>query len=474
VADVTKTPPTDSKEKLLDSSATALAKVIRTKQVSSEEVVRTFLARIEHVNPQLNAVVQLRAEAALAEARAADKALAAGNPHGPLHGVPMTVKDSFDTAGVISTGGTKGRAAFIPRQDATAVARLRAAGAIVLGKTNTPELTLAFETQNLLYGRTNNPYDVTRTPGGSSGGAAAILATSGSPLDLGSDTGGSIRLPAHFCGIAGLKPTAGRVPRTGHVVSFDGPLQALTHVGPLARFVEDLSLVFPLLAGVDGIDPAIVPVPLNDPKKVAIKQLKVAFFTDNGIAPATPATKTTVAAAAKALSAVGVPVEEARPEPIKDTFELFTGLVQADGGAWVRRLLQKYGTTETALEGFLAQASANVKPTADYTGLLERWDLFKSQMLSFWQGYDVLLCPVNAHPAIPHGTTLQDSGLAAYSYTMTHNLTGWPAVVVRGGTSPEGLPIGVQIVARPWREDVALVVAQHLETAVGGWHRSSL
>jgi amidase len=150
------------------------------------------------------------------------------------------------------------------------------------------------------------------------------------------------------------------------------------------------------------------------------------------------------------------------------------GLVQADGGAWVRRLLQKYGTTETALEGFLSQASANAKPTADYTGLLERWDLFKSRMLGFWRDYDVLLCPVNAHPAIPHGTTLQDPGLAAYSYTMTHNLTGWPAAAVRGGTSQEGLPIGVQIVAPPWREDIALAVAQQLEAILGGWQRSSL
>jgi amidase len=215
-------------------------------------------------------------------------------------------------------------------------------------------------------------------------------------------------------------------------------------------------------------------VPLNDPQKVEIKKLRGAFFTDNGIAPATPTTKATVEAAAKALAAAGATVEEARPEPVKETFELFAGLFVADGWAWVRRLLQKYGTTETTLEGSLSRASANAKPTPDYTGLMERWDHFKSRMLSFWRDYDVLLCPVNVHPAIPHGTTLQELGLAAYSYTMTHNLTGWPAVVVRGGTSQEGLPIGVQIVAHPWREDVALAMAQHLETVLDGWQHPPL
>src|SRR4029453_19321103 len=192
---------------LIDASVNWLAKAILTKTVSSEEVVRAFLSRIEAVNPKINAVVQLRAQEAIEEARAADKLLQTSKDVGPLHGVPFTVKDSFDTAGIVSTGGLKGRSSFVPATDATAVARLRSAGAILLGKTNTPELTLAFETNNLVYGRTNNPFDLERTSGGSSGGAAAILSVSGSPLELGSDTGGSIRLPSHYCGIAGLKPT---------------------------------------------------------------------------------------------------------------------------------------------------------------------------------------------------------------------------------------------------------------------------
>jgi amidase len=457
---------------IIDASVVRLANAIRTKQVSSEEVVRAFLRRIEQVNPRINAVVQPCGEAALADARAADKELHAKTLRGPLHGVPFTVKDSFETAGVISTAGLKGRAAFVPDKDATAVARLRAAGAILLGKTNTPELTLAFETNNLVYGRTNNPYNLERTSGGSSGGAAAILASSGSPFDVGTDTGGSIRLPSHFCGIVGLKPTQGRVPRTGHIISFDGPHQFLTHIGPMARYVEDLALLLPILAGPDGVDPSIVPLSLNDSGKVELKKLRTAFFTDNGDVPATPDTAAVVKEAAKKIGDAGAVVTEARPEPIRDAYELYVGILWADGGAWARRLLQKTGTQEALLEQRLSQFKAI--PIGDYTALLERWDQFKSQMLRFWQNYDVLICPVNAHPAIPHGTTYQGRNLAAYGYTMAFNLTGWPSAVVRCGTSAEGLPIGVQVVAPPWREDVSLAVAQHLQIAFKGWRRPEI
>ena len=243
-----------------------------------------FQARIGEVNDRLNAVVQQTGERATSEAKHADAALARGDILGPLHGVPITLKDSIDTEGVVTTGGTKGRAGFVPDQDSTVAARLRAAGAILLGKTNTPELTLAGETNNLIYGQTNNPYDVSRTPGGSSGGAGAIVASGGSPLDMGSDTGGSIRLPAHFCGIAGIKPTSGRVPRTGHIVPYGlGALDSLTQIGPMARFVEDLVLALPIISGPDWRDPAIVPMPLDDPSDVDIGGLRVAMHTDNGV-----------------------------------------------------------------------------------------------------------------------------------------------------------------------------------------------
>ncbi len=225
------------------ASAVDLASAIRAREISSEEVVRACLRRIEEVNSRINAVVLLTADAALAEAREADQALAGGKLKGPLHGVPMTLKDSLDTAEIVSTGGTSGRAGFVPEEDATVVARLKAAGAILLGKTNTPELTLSFETDNRVYGRTNNPYDLTRTSGGSSGGAAAIVAAGGAAFDIGSDTGGSIRLPCHFCGTAGIKPTSGRVPRTGHIISYGGIHDGLTQLGPIARYVRDLGLI---------------------------------------------------------------------------------------------------------------------------------------------------------------------------------------------------------------------------------------
>ena len=460
-------------DELIYTSATAIAQAIREKRVSATEVVEAHLQRIEAVNPALNAVVQVAGARARLEALAADQALARGELRGPLHGVPMTIKDSLDTAGIISTGGTTGRATLVPGQDATVVARLRAAGAILLGKTNTPELTLAGETDNLVYGRTNNPYDLARTPGGSSGGASAIIATGGSPFDIGSDTAGSIRLPAHFCGIAGIKPTSGRVPRTGHIVPFGlGAVDALTQLGPMARYVADLSLILPIIAGVDWRDPAIVPMPLGDPKSVSITELRVAMYTDNGIMAPTPETAAAVCAAAAALVEAGAHVEENRPAMLERSADLANKLSGADGRAWVRRLLQRAGTTE--MHPMLRQRfdEAKAVEVAEYTALLEEVDRFRSGMLSFMEQYDVILCPTCAYPAPPHGQLLTDA--KSTSYTRAYNQTGWPGAVVRGGTSPEGLPIGVQVVARPWREDVALAVAQHLETALGGWQRPTL
>ena len=301
-------------DEILYGSAAALAEAIGSGKLSSAEVVEAHLKRIDQVNPRLNAVVQVRAEAALEDARRADADRARGVLHGPLHGVPMTIKDSLDTEGVVTTGGTKGRQGYVPQRDSTVVARLRGAGAILLGKTNTPELTLAAETDNLVYGRTDNPYDPSRTPGGSSGGAAAIVAAGGSPFDMGSDTGGSIRWPAHCCGIAGIKPTSGRVPRTGHVVPYGlGARDILTQNGPMARFVDDLALLLPIISGPDWRDPAIAPVPLGDPSQVAMKDLRVAVHTDNGVVPATPPVAGAVDAAAAALTDAGAAVEGPAP-----------------------------------------------------------------------------------------------------------------------------------------------------------------
>jgi amidase len=456
---------------LTNASATALARAIRNREVSVYEVVTACLARIEAVNPQLNAVVQLAPDA-LEQAQAADAALARGEVKGPLHGVPMTIKDSFDTAGVISSWGTPGRAGYVPNRDATVVARLKAAGAILLGKTNTPEFTLSFETDNPIYGQTNNPYDLSRTSGGSSGGAAAIVAAGGSPFDIGTDTGGSIRQPAHFCGITGIKPTSGRVPRTGHAVPPGGLVDMLTQVGPMARFVEDLALILPIIAGPDGQDPAIAPVPLGDPEAVVLKGRRAVLYTDNGLQVPTPEIVDAVRDAAEALEAAGVNFEERRPPGIEETLELLGGLMRGwDGGAWARLLLARAGTAESdsTLDRFL---NAPALPPEALVHLIDRWDRFRSQMLTFLNGYELILAPVNAYPALPHGEARPK--YQGFSYTITYNLTGWPGAVVRVGTSPEGLPIGVQLVARPWREDIALAAAHHLEEIFGGWQRPPL
>jgi amidase len=463
-------------DELVYASVTSLARAIREKQVSSQEVVGAYIHRIEAVNPQLNAVVQLTADTGLTQAKEADAALARGESKGPLHGIPITIKDSFDTAGVISTAGTKGRASYVPQQDATAVARMRAAGAIVLGKTNLPELSLAYESNNLIYGRTNNPYDLSRTPGGSSGGESAIIAAGGSPLGLGTDGFGSIRIPAHFCGITGLKPTSGRIPFTGLMPPAFGASARLRHVGPMARYVGDLSLTLPILAGMDWRDPATVPMLLDDPRKVELKSLRVAFYTDNGIMTPTHETIRTVQTAVHALVDAGAFVEEARPAGIEQSYEIFRDLFAADGGAGVQRLLQVAGTID--IHPFVQQFGDILRPyamtTAEFSSLLVRWDMFRSTLLSFLEKYNVIICPVCATPAWPHSATITEEQFFAGSYSITYSLTGWPGVAVRGGTSPEGLPIGVQVVARPWREDVALAVAQHLETVLGDWQRLNL
>ena len=452
-------------DELLLASAKSLADAIRKKEVSSVEVVDAYIKRIEEVNPCLNAVVQLTAEKAHAQAREMDASVMRGDIKGPLHGVPMTIKDSFDTCGVISTGGTKGREGYVPERDATVVARMRAAGAILLGKTNTPELTLAFETDNLVYGRTNNPYDPSRTPGGSSGGAAAIIAAGGTPIDIGSDMAGSIRLPAHFCGISGIKPTSGRVPRTGHIIPFGmGALDSLTQIGPMARFVEDLITVLPVICGVDYKDPSIIPMPVGCPEKINIKDLSVAVHTDNGRVLPKLEISEAVKAAATALEDAGACVEEDRPAILGTNINIMT----ADCG-WIRRLLKEAGTEE--IHPWLNLYFDNEKQTSsfEFMQIMEKWDIFRSEMLSFMESYDVIICPVNISPAIPHGTWLNKENRRGFSYTMTYNLTGWPAAVARAGTSPDGLPIGVQIVGLPWREDVVLAVAGHIETALGGY-----
>lgn len=456
---------------LIYASAKTIAGAIAAKEVSSREVLEACLERIERVNPKLNAVVHMDAETARLKAQKADDELAKGHIQGPLHGVPMTIKDNLDTVGMVSTGGTKGRSSFVPKEDATVVGRLRRAGAILIGKTNTPELTLAYETDNLIYGRTNNPYDFSRTSGGSSGGAAAIVAAGGVPFDIGSDTGGSIRLPSHFCGTAGIRPTSGRVPRTGHILPPGGHLDALTQIGPMSRYVEDLVMILPIIAGIDWKDAAIIPMSLGDPDDIDLSKLRIAFHTDNGIATPTADIQTAVKSVADNLADAGASVTEACPDGIEQATELFAGVNVVDGGAGIRMLLNMYGTDEPHpwIQDIIDMAEAGQPSGSQFFELLFNLDGFRNRMLSFMKEYDVIICPVNATPALLHGSAA--SQMPNFSYTYTYNLTGWPGAVVRVSSTPDGLPIGIQIVARPWREDVALKVAGYLEKVFGGWQK---
>jgi amidase len=338
-----------------------------------------------------------------------------------------------------------------------------------MGKTNTPDLTLAFETTNLVYGRTNNPYDLERTSGGSSGGAAAIVAAGGSPFDIGTDTGGSIRLPSHFCGVVGLKPTSGRVPRTGHIVDYRGVAQGLTHVGPLARHVEDLALVFGLIAGPDGIDPHVVPAPLGDPWAVKVAGLRIAHFTKLPPLEPTAETASAVEGAVLALEKAGARTSALGEIPDSwRIYETYTKLLFGDGGASVLRLLDQWGTGACPLRERMA--SAPNLSAGEYTAHCEWIDAWRSRMLTLFANHDAIVCPANSGPAPRHGTFDR----ASAAYTQVFNLTGWPSTVVRAGTSQEGLPLGVQVVAHPWREDVSLAVARHLEGALGPFAGPSL
>lgn len=463
---------TGQPSELCRTTVVQLAQLIRRREVSSLEVVDALLTRIEQVNPRLNAIVLLDAEGARTAARAADEAIALGRVTGPLHGVPMTIKDSLDTAGMITTGGTMGRKAYVPGTDATVVARLRAAGAVLLGKTNTPELTWSFETRSPVYGRTVNPWNPDMSPGGSSGGAAAIIAACASPFDIGSDTGGSIRVPAHFCGIAGIKPTAGRVPRTGHIVGAEGFSQSLTQLGPLARSVDDLALLLRIIAGPDWRDAAVVPAPLGNHDDVVLRGLRVAMHVDNGLYPPSRDVAQVVQASAQSLQRLGVIVEEAKPEALKDVMSLDEELFRADGGAWLRAMLKRAGTREpgpdiAASLKVIAELNEREMTVPEFAAVLERWDAWRGRMLSFLERFDAIICPPCALDALPHDFSDRPEVYPAFSYTFAYNFTGWPAAVVRAGTSAQGLPLGVQVIGRPWREDVVLALARAVERSQG-------
>jgi Asp-tRNA(Asn)/Glu-tRNA(Gln) amidotransferase A subunit family amidase len=458
-------------------SAVSMAEQVRERKLSPVELVEAHLARIERLNPKLNAFVQVDAEGARRQARAAETALTRGEELGPLHGVPMSIKSSIEVAGLRCEAGTKLREGYVAGQDAPLVARLRKAGAVILGVTNTPELLMAWETDNLLYGRTNNPWDLSRTPGGSSGGEAAAIASGCSAGGVGSDGGGSIRVPAHFSGICGLKPTPGRIPASGHFPISVGPFALLGVVGPMARTVSDLKVLFEVMQGPDDGDPSAAPVPVRWPGKEELKRIRIGYFEDDGRTPVTSETRAAVRSAAEALQRAGFHVEPFRPHGLELTRQLWWKLFGVAGGMLLGPMTQGH---EPELSPLLREFSSWVAAEPPHTAqtLLDTWiqrDVVRAQVFAQMQEYPVLLCPVASIPAFRHGErSWKIDGqtvkyLDAWSYTEWFNLLGTPAAVVPVGQSSGGLPIAVQIVGKPWEEELVLTVAAALENQRGAW-----
>ena len=452
--------------------ARELVRLMSAGTVSCREVIEAHLARIDAVNPRLNALVEAAdPEQCLALADKADRSVAHGEPLGRAHGLPVVVKDVMRVAGLACSGGSAALRAMA-HEDATAVSRLRAEGAIVLGLTNVPEMGRGGESNNNLYGRTNNPYDLSRTPGGSSGGSAALVAAGAAALSVGSDGGGSIRQPCHNTGIAGLKPTHGRIPRSGSVfgdaLGIFGPFNCY---GPLARVVGDLFLGLSIMNGPDLRDPYAVPAPLGHPDEVDLSALRVVAYLDDGISAPTDEVAAVVTSAAHATAEVAAVVEHAAPPCLDRTMDLLwkSVFLGGDRGRGFEEDLAAMGATDPSeeLAEFLRQAQQVEFTLTEARNRLVDIDAYRMEMLTFMADYDVIIGPAMPSPAKPHHHGLVE--ISDFSHMMVHNLTGWPAAVVRCGSSKEGLPIGVQVVARPWQDATALAVAAHLENVFGGW-----
>jgi amidase len=453
-------------------SATRIANLVRAREISALEVIESALDRIAAINPRINAIVHVADEQARDEARRLDARLAKGETVGPLAGVPLSVKDLFEVKGMPSTSGTLGRANFLPPKDATVIERLRRADAIVIGKTNVPEFGLALETTNLLHGTTKNPYDVSRTPGGSSGGAAAALAAGLSALEVASDGGGSIRVPAHFCGVSGFKPTHGSVSKAGHFPTHHGISGRLAGYGPMARSVQDLVTSFRLMRGEDPRDPDAIPLLDERAFEKPLPSLRVAFHTDNGIRKPTPETVGVVERCALALDRAGAVVESARMPMLEEAYELHLALLIVDKSL-LAHWAEAAGTKELhpwVADGFAYLEEAGADFDSNTATLLnDDWQIFRAHAAEFMADWDVLVGPVAPWPAPPHGGCATAANHDASSYASLHNLTGYPAAVVRCGTSPEGLPLGVQIAGKPFRDELVLDIAARLEAELGGF-----
>ena len=455
-------------DELLSKSATQLLDLIKTGAVSSLEVVDEYLRRIEQLNPSLNAIVTTAANVR-ERAQAKDTALAGGRLSGPLHGLPITIKDTIDTAGIRTTYGSRLFAEHVPRHDAAVVARLTTAGAIILGKTNVPEMAFPYETNNPVFGRTNNPHDLSLTSGGSSGGEAAAIAARLSPLGMGSDLSGSVRVPAHFCGIAALKTTSGAVSMVGHVPAATGPLALGAAIGPMARCVEDLALIVRVIAEAGS----------RWARESSAAIAPVAWFTNEEITPVAEEVAKAVERAADMLRHAGYDVRQEVPPGISHGQRLWVELFsraaenqireiyrgrEDEAGPLISRIVQIDRQNSMADQIDSAEALAK--------SIVER-ERLREELLRWMRTTPLILAPVSATPAFRHGAERIDASgrsmsvFHSCSYSQIANVFGLPAAVVPLARTREGLPVGVQLMGRPFEESAVLRAAAAIEKAAG-------
>jgi amidase len=468
-------------DELFFAPAHRLAAMLRARDVSSTEMVDAFIERIETVNHGLNAVVTLVEERASREAEESDRRLSGKGEVRPLEGLPITIKDSIITEGVRSTWGMKHFEHHVAKQDAPTVARLRAAGAIVIAKTNTPEMTMDYDCDNPVFGPTNNPWNRERVPGGSSGGEGAALAVGMSPLGMGSDYRGSIRVPAAFCGVVGLKPTWGTIPGSGHMapsVAAPPPIAHMATIGPMARYVDDLTLAYNVVKGPHPSAPYTVPTPEAHPEKIDLKKVRCAIFTDACNVPVASDIRAAIERAGRELQKMGIEVEAVKP-PIDQGDRLWFEYAGADGNQLVAEALgEALKLSRDRLRNFLVAGES--KSAAEFFKIAMERDAWRVQLAEFMERYPIILGPAFCVTAFKHGVTEVDID----GKTFPHILAGWPVawgncaglpgVVVPCGKDREGLPIGLQINGRAFGEETVLAVARAAERALGGYQKPPL
>ncbi len=453
-------------------SAVTLLTLLGESKISPLELADEYIAQIERLDPKLNTLVDFDAGRVRQQAREVERSQA---PRGPLFGLPVTIKASISAAGYRCEIGSIINRGNVPAEDATVVFRLRNAGATILGTTNTPEFLMAYETDNRLYGRTNNPWNLDYTPGGSSGGESAAIAAGLSAGGFGSDSGGSVRVPAHFTGICSLKPTPGRFPGNGHLPACVGPFSILGAIGPMARTIDDVALLFQVLSGQDPADPISPPIPYRGVSGDDVKRLCVGYFEDDGLTPVTPETRQAVQDAVQSLQKQGFDLRPFRPNGLEQARKVWWTFFVRCGAMFVDSLVRGHESElSPVLRGFLDIAHA--EPPLKAEELLNAWaecDVIRGKLLQQMQEFPILLCPVCSIPAFRHGERQWkvDGQEVQYfdvmRYTQWFNLLAAPAAVVPVGRSPEGLPIGVQIVARPFEDEIALAVASALDREFG-------